>query len=415
MNFELLISRRHLRAKRKNAFINIITVFSIGGVALGVAALIVVLGVMTGYKEDLQKRILGAYSDIIVFTDIYAQKYLDDVPHYREVMEKVEKIPDVEATTPFIYSQVMLSASGGGVSGAALRGVEVDTAPAVVDIDEYIVTGSLEELAGEEGEYPGIILGSELADVLKAGYGDVVFMLSPEGSSTSLGFAPKMRRFRVVGIFDSGMYDFDSYFAFVDLSVAQGFFDMGDAVTGIEVKVRDIYDARTVSMYIQSVLGMAFQARDWMDMNRNLFAALQMQKVALFIILIMIVFVAAFNIVSTLIMMVMEKQKEIAILKSIGVSNGGIMRIFIYEGLIIGVLGTLLGVLGGLGLSFVLERYKIISLDPNVYFLSSLPVKIVGTDLLIIALASIFLCFLATLYPAWQASRMDPVEAMRYE
>jgi len=415
MKYELLISRRHLRAKRKNAFINIITVISIGGVALGAAALIVVLGVLTGYWEDLQKRILGVYSDIIVFTDIYAQRYLDDTLTYREVMEKVEAIPDVEATTPFIYSQVMLSVSGGGVSGAALRGVEVETAPDVVNIDEYVVTGSLEELKGEEGEYPGIILGSELAAELKAEYGDVVFMLSPEGSSTPLGFAPKMRRFKVVGIFDSGMYDFDSSFAFIDLSVAQDFFDMGDTVTGIEVKVRDIYDARIISKQIQGILGMAFQARDWMDMNRNLFAALQMQKVALFIILIMIVFVAAFNIVSTLIMMVMEKQKEIAILKSIGVPNAGIMRIFIYEGLIIGVFGTLLGVLGGLFLSFVLERYKIISLDPNVYFLSSLPVKIVGTDLLVIALASIFLCFLATLYPAWQASRMDPVEAMRYE
>jgi lipoprotein-releasing system permease protein len=270
-------------------------------------------------------------------------------------------------------------------------------------------------LRGEEGAYPGIILGSELAATLKAEYGDVVFMLSPEGSSTSLGFAPKMRRFRVVGIFDSGMYDFDSSFAFIDLAVAQDFFDMGDTVTGIEVKVRDIYDARTVSIHIQGVLGMAFQARDWMDMNKNIFAALQMQKVALSIILIMIVFVAAFNIISTLIMMVMEKQKEIAILKSIGVSNGGIMRIFIYEGLTIGVLGTLLGVLCGLGLSFILERYKIVSLDPSVYYLSSLPVKIVGTDLLMISLISIFLCFLATLYPAWQASRMDPVEAMRYE
>jgi lipoprotein-releasing system permease protein len=415
MNYELLISRRHLRAKRKNAFINIITVFSIGGVALGVAALIVVLGVMTGYREDLQERILGAYSDVIVFTDIYAQKYMDDVPHYREVMKKVEMIPDVVATSPFIYSQVMLSKSGGGLSGAALRGVEVETAPEVVDIDHYIVTGSLEELGEVEGGYPGIILGTVLAEELEAEYGDVIFMLSPEGSATPLGFAPKMQRFRVVGIFDSGMYDFDSSFAFIDLAVAQDFFDLGDTVTGIEVKVRDIYDARTVSKYIQGILGMAFQARDWMDMNKNLFAALQLQKVALFIILIMIVFVAAFNIVSTLIMMVMEKQKEIAILKSIGVPNGGIMRIFIYEGLTIGVVGTVLGVLGGLGLSFLLERYKIISLDPNVYFLSSLPVKIVGTDLLIIALASVFLCFLATLYPAWQASRMDPVEAMRYE
>jgi len=415
MNYELLISRRHLRAKRKNAFINIITVISVGGVALGVAALIVVLGVMTGYQEDLQKRILGAYSDVIVFTDIYVPINSDDVLHYREAMEKIEKIPDVVATSPFIFNQVMLSKSGGGTSGAMLRGVEAETAPAVVDIDDYIVTGSLDELTEVEGEYPGIILGSVLAEELEAGYGDVVFMLSPEGSATPLGFAPKIQRFRVVGIFDSGMFDFDSSFAFIDLAVAQDLLNLGDRVTGIEVKVRDIYDARTVSIYIESILGITFQARDWMDMNKNLFAALQMQKVALSIILIMIVLVAAFNIVSTLIMMVMEKQKEIAILKSIGVSNGGIMRIFIYEGLTIGVIGTALGVLVGLGLSFILERYKIISLDPNVYFLSSLPVKIVGTDLLAVALTSIFLCFLATLYPAWRASRMDPVEAMRYE
>ncbi|MBN1880911.1 MAG: lipoprotein-releasing ABC transporter permease subunit [Deltaproteobacteria bacterium] len=416
MNYELLISRRYLRANRKNAFLNIVTIISVGSVALGVAALIVVMGVMTGYREDLQKRILGVYSDIIIYADVYAQRYLDDVPSYREVMEKVEKIPDVVATTPFTYSQVMLSTSDGGVSGAILRGIEVETAPDVLDIEDYIVTGSLEEITRADGEYPGIILGSVLAETLETGYGDVIFMLSPGESYTSLGFSPKMRRFRVVGIFDSGMYDFDYSFAFIDLAAAQDFFDMGDTVYGIEVKVQDIYDAWNVSRKIETVLDMPFfWPLDWMKMNVDLLEALQMQKEVLSIILIMIVLVAAFNIVSTLIMMVMEKQKEIAILKSIGVSNGGIMRIFIYEGLIIGVLGTLIGVLSGLGLSFILGRSKIISLDPSIYYLSSLPVKIVGTDLLIIVLTSIFLCFLATLYPAWRASRMDPVEAMRYE
>jgi len=277
------------------------------------------------------------------------------------------------------------------------------------------VTGSLEELQDDEEEYPGIILGSELAAVLKAEYGDVVFMLSPEGSSTPLGFAPKMRRFRVVGIFDSGMYDFDSSFAFIDLAVAQDFFDLGDAVTGIEVKVEDVYRVDRVTDVLKQELTEGFVIKDWQEMNQNLFAALKLEKLAMFIILVMIVFVAAFNIVSTLIMMVMEKNRDIAILKSMGATDRSIMKIFMYEGCIIGLFGTLLGMISGLCICGALKRFEIIKLDPSVFYMTTLPVKLVISDILIITVASCALCFVATLYPAWRASRLDPVEAIRYE
>ncbi len=407
--YELFIGRRYLRAKRKQSFISLITVISVGGVAIGVAALIIVISVMTGFKDDLQNKILGAHAHLVVKTD---KPYFGD---YRAVMDKVGRNQDVVALTPFIETQVMLSTEG-GISGAILRGIDPATAPGVIAIKRDLKIGRLDELAeGREGA-PGIILGKELAKILRVTYGDPVIMLSPTGGDfTPFGMTPKMKRFTVVGIFEAGMFEYDSSFAYVSIPAAQNFLDLPDVISGIDVKVTDIYRAKTIGNEITKDLGGPFSTQDWMAMNKNLFAALALEKVAMFIILVMIVFVAAFNIASTLIMLVMEKAKDIAILKAMGSTNAGIMKIFMFEGTIIGAFGTATGAVFGWGMCILLKYYHFIQLDPNVYYISALPVKIVPSDITVIIISSLALCILATLYPSWQASRMDPAQAMRYE
>jgi lipoprotein-releasing system permease protein len=411
--YELFISRRYLKAKRKQSFISLITIISIGGVALGVAALIIVISVMTGFKEDLQDKILGAHSHLVVLEEgTYVREY-------REVIERVQKIKGVVAATPFIQTQVMLSSDDGGISGAILRGIDPQTAPGVISIKKDLKIGSLDELSTGRDGVPGIILGKELAKLLRVTYGDPLVMLSPTGGEiTPFGMTPKMRRFVVVGIFEAGMYDYDSSFAYVSIASAQRFLDMPDAVTGVEVRLADIYKARDVGKIITaqlSELSPSFYTLSWMDMNKNLFAALKLEKVAMFIILVLIVFVAAFNIASTLIMLVMEKSRDVAILKAMGATKWSIMKIFVLEGTIIGAFGTAIGSAFGWGACLVLKEYQFIKLDPNIYYISALPVKMVPTDIFTIVIASLFLCLLATIYPSWQASRMDPVEALRYE
>ncbi|MBN1574363.1 MAG: ABC transporter permease [Deltaproteobacteria bacterium] len=462
MKYELFVSLRYLKAKRKQSFISLITFISIGGVALGVAALIIVISVMTGFKEDLQEKILGAYSHLLILKHPLEEDV--GIKTYTDIMKDIEDVKGVAASTPFIYGQVMFT-SEVSVSGAFLRGIDVKTAPDVITLKDDLIMGDLSELEdggeikekgdappkdvdgklkgkGTEGDketgddvyggitifefeeqeeremsknLPGVIIGKELAKLLGSVYGDEVVILSPKGDVTPFGFTPKMRRYRVVGLFDSGMYEFDSTFAFISISEAQSFFGMGDNVTGIEVKVDDIYNVSNIGKNIQAKLGLPYYTRNWMEMHKNIFAALQMEKIAMFVILAMIVFVAAFNIASTLIMVVMEKNKDIAILKSMGASSGGIMKIFMFEGLIIGVFGTFLGFVSGYIICFLLKRYEFIKLDPNVYYISTLPVKIVWSDILVIAASSLVLCLLATIYPAWQASRLDPAEAFRYE
>jgi lipoprotein-releasing system permease protein len=411
--YELFISRRYLKAKRKQTFISLITIISIGGVALGVAALIIVISVMTGFKEDLQDKILGAHSHLVVLKEgTYVQEY-------REAIDRIEKIKGIVAATPFIQTQVMLSSDNGGISGAILRGIDPETAPGVISIKKDLKLGSLDELSTGKDGVPGIILGKELAKLLRVTYGDPLVMLSPTGGEiTPFGMTPKMRRFVVVGIFEAGMYDYDSSFAYVSIASAQHFLDMPDAVTGIEVRLADIYKARDVGRIIQAELfelSPAFYTLSWMDMNKNLFAALKLEKVAMFVILVLIVFVAAFNIASTLIMLVMEKSRDIAILKTMGATKWSIMKIFVLEGTIIGAFGTAIGSAFGWGACLVLKQYQFIKLDPNIYYISALPVKMVPTDIFTIVISSLLLCLLATVYPSWQASRMDPVEALRYE
>ena len=415
MSFEFFVSLRYLKAKRKQTFISIITFISIGGVALGVTALIVVLAVMSGFENDLKNKILGLNAHVLVLS------WDNQVEHYAQLAGQVEKVPGVTGATPFILTQVLLNTPQ-KVTGAVLRGLEVDSARRVIILDRIIRTGSWKALEAPTGDQPetvasmpGIILGQELAKQLGLSLGDPVSVVSPLGEVSPLGRVPKMRSFRLAGTFESGMFEYDSTIAFVSLAQAQSFLAMPGRVTGLEVKTRDIYEADRIAKDIKTRLGFPYWTKDWMRMNKNLFSALKLEKLVMFIILALIILVAAFNIVSSLIMVVMEKTKDIAVLKSMGATAGSIMKIFVLEGLIIGAVGTTLGLIGGVGLCEILRKYQFIHLPSDVYYISSLPVLMKGLDILLIMVAAIGITFVATLYPAWQASRLDPVEALRYE
>jgi len=415
MSFEFFVSLRYLKAKRKQTFISIITFISIGGVALGVTALIVVLAVMSGFENDLKNKILGLNAHVLVLS------WDNQVENYTQLAGQVEKVPGVTGATPFILTQVLLNTPQ-KVTGAVLRGLEVDSARRVIILDRIIRTGSWKALEAPTGDQPetvasmpGIILGQELAKQLGLSLGDPVSVVSPLGEVSPLGRVPKMRSFRLAGTFESGMFEYDSTIAFVSLAQAQSFLAMPGRVTGLEVKTRDIYEADRIAKDIKNRLGFPYWTKDWMRMNKNLFSALKLEKLVMFIILALIILVAAFNIVSSLIMVVMEKTKDIAVLKSMGATAGSIMKIFVLEGLIIGAVGTTLGLIGGVGLCEILGRYQFIHLPSDVYYISHLPVKMNGVDFVLVALAAIGISFLATLYPSRQASKLDPVEGLRYE
>ncbi len=414
MSYELFIGLRYLKAKRKQTFVSLITLISIAGVMVGVTALIVVIAVMNGFKEELQDKILGVTSHVVI------SRFDGNISKYLEVRKKVEEVSGVNAATPFIYTQVMIS-SRKGISGAVLRGIEPQTASKVINLQKNLRAGSLKELEAEnkpEGmrATPGIILGNELARNIGASRGEPVTVISPLGRLTPLGRVPRSQTFRVAGIFDSGMYEYDSTIAYVSLWAAQRFLGIGDRVTGIEVRVDDIYEADRVARAIGKALdGYPYWSRDWMRMNKNLFSALKLEKIVMFIILTLIIVVAAFNIVGTLTMVVVEKTRDIAILKSMGATRRSIMKIFLIEGAVIGLVGTLLGLLGGYTLCTLLATYKFIELPSDVYYISTLPVQMNPLDVALIALAAIVITLAASVYPAWQASRFDPAEAIRYE
>ena len=407
MHFEWFVCRRYLRAKRKKGFISLITIISIAGVAVGVIALIGVLGVMTGFTEEFRAKILGVNSHIVV------QRYSGLITEYSDLRNELLNKPEITGVSPYIYSQAMITAGEGG-TGAILRGIDPATASSVISIGEQMISGSMDDLAASEDKVPGIIIGIDLASQLNIRKGDRVKLISPAGPLTPMGVIPRIKTCEVRGIFETGMYEYDSSLIYVSLDTARNFLALEEGVHGLEIRLADIYQADRVAREIEGELGASFVAKDWIRLNKNLFSALSLEKTALSIIVALIVLVAAFNIVSTLIMVVMEKARDIAILKSMGATSNSIMRIFIYEGLVIGITGTVLGVIGGLAICELLSRYQFIKL-PDVYPMTNLPIEVVPLDVALIAGSAVLITFLATLYPSWQAAKVEPAESLRYE
>ncbi len=423
--YEFFIGLRYLKARRRQKGISLTTLISILGVTVGVAALIATLAVMTGFKEELRDKILGANSHIVI-----DDRTREGLENFESHIETITKVPRVVAATPFIFRQVLLS-SDTGVFGVVLRGIDPEREAKVTKIAQNLVAGRLDFLNRPESAptgaangpppqtshpLPGIIIGIELAARLETFLGDTINIISPVGSKDliqPMGLTPKIRKFRVMGIFDSGMYEYDSALAYISIAEAQKFFNLDHQVSGIEVKVQKIDVAAEVAQEIETQLGFPYRARDWFKMNRNLFSALELEKIVMFIILILIILVASFNIVSTLTMTVLEKGREIAILKAMGASRKSIMHIFMLEGLFIGGIGVLLGLpLGILVCSLLFNFY---TLPTDVYYLSHLPIRVLPIDLLLVSASAILIGFLATLYPSWQAAKLDPAEALRYE
>ncbi len=405
--YQVFIALRYLKSRKRRRGISFSTLISTGGVALGVMALLVVLSVMSGFHEDLQKKILGVSTHVVVLD------YNGSIEDYNSLMDRIKGEPHVVSVSPFVLGQVMIS-HGGRAQGVYLRGIEPDLEIKTTEIEKHMKTGSLADLKAGDG-LPGIVLGQELSSRLGAYMGSTVRVISPVGGIGPLGMIPKVKKFKVAGVFEIGMFEYDSNLVLTAMESAQEFFGLGDAVTGIEIKIDDVYKAKTVGEDLERKLGFPYYARNWIQMNKNLFAALKLEKLAMFVILTLIVLVAAFNIVSTQIMNVIEKEREIAILKAMGATNRGIMSVFMIQGFLIGIVGTAIGIFGGWLLGYLLDTYQIIKLPADVYYLSHLPAKMKLIDFVVVSVSAVIISFLATVYPAWQAARLNPVEPLRYE
>ena len=414
MRYEFFVGLRYLRARRSERFISLLTVIAVLGVMISVVTLNVVISVMTGFEEVLRDRLLGLNSHILL---VKPASYLTG---YDELARRLEKREGVAAAAPSLNGQIILT-SGNRVSGAVVRGIDPDRSH--VEIDEYLKQGALRDLElrtqvrvdGRDLELPGISIGDRLAEQLRVGRGDPVQAVSPVGSPTAVGIIPRIRRFAVAGTFDSGMREYDSGLVFMGLADAQGFFGVADVATSIEITVADVDDARSIADDIQEAVGSGYRVEDWSRLWPNLFAALRLEKTVYFLVLLLMVLIAAFNIVSTLIMVVMEKRKDIAVLRSLGASRGGVRWIFLLNGWIIGAVGTLFGVVLGYVLARLIERYQFIELPDDVFLVSTVPVSISPLYFALVGLASLAICGLASIYPARQAAKLHPVDVIRYE
>jgi lipoprotein-releasing system permease protein len=427
MQFELFVAARYLRAKRRQAVIGIITVISIIGVAAGVASLIIALAINNGFRQDLQDRLLGSTSHINLL-----RVESDGIRNWQELLSRLEKQPHVIAGAPAIYEQVLIS-RGAHAQGGVLKGIVPQDERKVSDLLDSVGNGSADALDEHPAQAatgappteeqanpralspPPIILGKDMADQLGAPVGSLVTVTSPQGELTPFGIVPKYKRFKVAGIFTSGFYDYDSNWAFIRLSDAQQLFDLSDVVSVLEFKVDDIYKAPEIAQKLEAAAGKGFMSTNWMEQNRALFRALRLERVVTFITIGLIVFVAALNILISLMMMVMEKTRDIAVLVSMGAKKRQIRRIFVYQGLLIGVIGTVLGLIAGYALSWTGGHYHLVSLSAEVYSIDYVPFAPRPLDGLLVAIVAIGVSFIATLYPSWSAASVLPAEALRYE
>lgn len=393
MKYEFWISFRYLISKRREKFISIISFISIMGVAVGVTALIVVISVMNGFDNELREKIIGTNSHIVIEKE-------GGIEDYNALIDRITKIPRVIASSPFVNGQALIRQKD-QVTGVIFRGIDPEREKYVTNIEKYLQEGTLLL------EKDSVLIGKELAWRLNLKVGDSISLISAA--------RPTPGQFRISGIFNSGMYDYDMNLIFTSIEGAQDFYDVGDLAGGIGVRIDDVHRADSVKNVIQEAIGFDYWVRSWSDLNKNLFSALKLEKITMFIILTLIVVVACFNIASTLIMMVMEKTRDIGILKSIGTSSSSIKKIFLLNGFFIGFLGTVLGAAGGFILCYLLKTYQFIKLPRDIYYIDRLPVDLNVFDSLIVVIAAVIISLVSTLYPAWQAARMEPVEALRYE
>jgi len=415
MPYELLIALRYLKAKRKQTFVSLITIISILGVILGVMALIIVLSVMSGFQKSLRDKILGINSHVIVLN------YQGSFGNYKEQLAKIKEVQGVKDVAPFVITQVLVSNKERSI-GMVLRGISPSMQKKVTEIGKFVKDGSIDELEKRD-KIPNILIGKELAVNLGVIKGDKLMVILPQGDITPFGLMPKMVEFQIAGVFETGMFDYDTTMGYINLEEAQKLLGIGDKITGIEVKVNDIFKSDLIAQEIQGRLGLPFKVRDWKEMNKNLFSALRLEKTALFIILLLIVLVAAFNIITTLVMLVMEKNKDIAILKSMGATYKSIGKIFKLQGIIIGFAGTVVG--GFLGVIISINLHSIVTfaervtgielLARDVYFMDRFPSSVDPIDVVLVCGFSFLICYLATLYPAKEAAKMDPAEVLRYD
>jgi lipoprotein-releasing system permease protein len=407
--FEIFLGLRYLRARGRRTNLSLFVWIGIGGVFLGVSALIVVLAVMTGFQDGIKEKIIAANPHILVFDSGGS-----GVARFQDLAGAARGVPGVKTAAPFVLQQALFTSPAGGATGGLLRGVDLSDQTIRADLGRQLKTGRLEALE-HSGDIPAILLGRELARTLGVIPGDAVTLISPRGARTAVGMVPKMRRFVVAGILEVGMYEHDATLAYAALPAAQEFAGLEHRVSGIEVKLHDPFAARAVSRAIAARLGAGVWIRDWMEMNRNLFAALQLEKLALFVIVTIIVLVAAFAIIGHLVLLVAEKRKEIGILKAMGAPRGSVAVIFLSVGMLIGVVGTAAGSCLGWALIWVQNTFKIIRLAGDVYQIDYLPMKLTGLDFALVVSATLLISFLATLSPARRAAALEPAEVLRYE
>ena len=406
MGYSLFIARKYIGAGRRSAFVTAITVISVAGVAIGVLALIVVLAVLNGFESEVIERIIGTNAHIIV-------RKSGGLENPDEVSARIRELPGVQAVAPFVFTKAMV-VSRTTTDGLLIRGIDLESEARVTSIADYVRPEGF-RFEPSDSILDRIVIGKEAAYSLKVARGDTILLARGEVSGSFTGVVPSFSKYVVGGFFDSGMYEYDASYGYLDIGASKRLAGLGDKVTGLSIRLEDMDEAPLLAQGLSVMLGPGFIVSDWIQLNRNLFTWMSMEKKVMFIILNLIIVVAAFNIASTLIMVVMQRIRDIGILRSLGATAGAIMRVFMLHGLIIGVIGTAIGIAGGIILAEIVNRYKLIQLPGDVYFIDTVPVMLKTGDVLTVGGVALLICFLATLYPAWRASVLVPVEAIRYE